>query len=122
MKTNRQRLTEAVDAGLRLGGGAVAIESLSGIQDSTKVESPKSSETKPGTVIPYSEEFACPTHGAFLPEMSPRIFSFNNPLGACPGCQGLGVQRSFSEELIIDSQLSVEDGCVTPFRLSMHSN
>ncbi len=121
-KTNRQRLTEAVDAGLRLGGGAVAIESLSGIQDSTKVESPKSSETEPGTVIPYSEEFACPTHGAFLPEMSPRIFSFNNPLGACPGCQGLGVQRSFSEELIIDSQLSVEDGCVTPFRLSMHSN
>ncbi len=121
-KTNRQRLTEAVDAGLRLGGGAVAIESLSGIQDSTKVESPKSSETEPGTVTPYSEEFACPTHGAFLPEMSPRIFSFNNPLGACPGCQGLGVQRSFSEELIIDSQLSVEEGCVTPFRLSMHSN
>jgi len=121
-KTNRQRLTEAVDSGLRLGGGAIAIESLESPSPEINIESTQSRETTQGSTIPYSEEFACPTHGSFLPEMSPRIFSFNNPLGACPSCQGLGVQRSFSTELLLDSTLSVEQNFVTPFRLSMHSN
>jgi len=121
-KTNRQRLTEAVDSGLRLGGGAIAIESIESPQKGAEIESPHSKNTKAGTTIPYSEEFACPTHGSFLPEMSPRIFSFNNPLGACPSCQGLGVQRSFTTDLLLDSTLSVEQNFVTPFRLSMHSN
>ncbi len=121
-KTNRQRLTEAVESGLRLGGGAIAIESLESPNESAEIESPHSKDTKAGTTKPYSEEFACPTHGSFLPEMSPRIFSFNNPLGACPTCQGLGVQRSFTVDLLIDSTLSVEQNFVTPFRLSMHSN
>ena len=48
-----------------------------------------------------------PWHGAFLPEMSPRVFSFNNPLGACPNCQGLGVQESFPE-LVIDKTLQLK--------------
>jgi len=121
-KTNRQRLTEGVDSGLRLGGGAIAIESLESPQKNAVIESPNSKDTKAGSTIPYSEEFACPTHGSFLPEMSPRIFSFNNPLGACPTCQGLGVQRSFTVDLLIDSTLSVEQNFVTPFRISMHSN
>ena len=121
-RTNRQRLTESVESGLRLGAGAIAIESLEEPKKDIEVESTHSREVIAGTIIPYSEEFACPTHGAFLPEMSPRIFSFNNPLGACPTCQGLGVQRSFSIDLLLDSTLSVEQNFVNPFRLSMHSN
>ena len=121
-RANRQRLTEAVEAGLRLGAGAVAIESL-------KAPKPKKSDdseemrfqTEEGETIAYSEEFACPEHGAFLPEMSPRVFSFNNPLGACPSCQGLGVQRNFSPDLVIDRLATVEEGCIRPFRRSMMS-
>jgi len=121
-KSNRQRLTEAIEAGLRLGGGTVACESTSRPEKFEEIsEGSISSNTKEGTIIPYSEEFACPTHGSFMPEMSPRIFSFNNPLGACPDCQGLGVNRSFSYDLVIDTSRSIEEGCIRPFQSSMMS-
>ena len=121
-RENRQRLTEAIDAGLRLGGGIVAVESIQ--QPITNIQNNRNaskSNIKKGEIIAYSEEFACPEHGSFLPEMSPRVFSFNNPLGACPSCQGLGVQRTFSAELIIDKTSTVEEGCIIPFRRSMMS-
>ena len=121
-RANRQRLTEAIESGLHLGGGTIAIESLDKPKSGTKINRNEQAEkTEKGQVIPYSEEFACPEHGAFLPEMSPRVFSFNNPLGACPNCQGLGVQREFSPDLVIDRTTSVEDGCIRPFRSSMMS-
>ena len=121
-RANRQRLTEAVEAGLRLGAGAVAIESLKAPKPRKSDDSEEMRfQTEEGETIAYSEEFACPEHGAFLPEMSPRVFSFNNPLGACPSCQGLGVQRNFSPDLVIDRLASVEEGCIRPFRRSMMS-
>ena len=119
--TNRQRLTEAVEAGLRLGAGSVAVESLSSPKPGDDNSDEQRFRTQEGEIIAYSEEFACPTHGAFLPEMSPRVFSFNNPLGACATCQGLGVQRTFSPELVIDRTATVEEGCIRPFRRSMMS-
>ena len=119
--TNRQRLTEAVEAGLRLGAGSVAVESLSSPKPGDDNSDEQRFRTQEGEIIAYSEEFACPTHGAFLPEMSPRVFSFNNPLGACATCQGLGVQRTFSPELVIDRNATVEEGCIRPFRRSMMS-
>ena len=119
--TNRQRLTEAVEAGLRLGAGSVAVESLSAPKPGDDNMDEQRFRTEEGEVIAYSEEFACPEHGAFLPEMSPRVFSFNNPLGACPTCQGLGVQRSFSPELVIDRTATVGEGCIRPFKRSMMS-
>ena len=119
--TNRQRLTEAVEAGLRLGAGSVAVESLSSPKPGDDNLDEQRFRTQEGEIIAYSEEFACPTHGAFLPEMSPRVFSFNNPLGACATCQGLGVQRTFSPELVIDRTATVEEGCIRPFRRSMMS-
>ena len=121
-RENRQRLTEAIDAGLRLGGGIVAVESIQ--QPTNNIQNNRNNSNfhfKKGEIIAYSEEFACPEHGSFLPEMSPRVFSFNNPLGACPSCQGLGVQRTFSAELIIDKTSTVEEGCIIPFRRSMMS-
>ena len=104
-KENRQRLTEAIETALKFGGGSVGIEDL------------ESEDIKT-----YSEEFACPDHGAFLPEMSPRIFSFNSPLGACPDCQGLGVQKKLSLDLVVDENLSIADGCIRPFQRSMSSS
>ena len=118
---NRQRLTEGVEAGLRLGAGSVAVESLSAPKPGEDNAEEQRFRTQEGEVIAYSEEFACPTHGAFLPEMSPRVFSFNNPLGACPTCQGLGVERSFSHDLVIDRTATVGEGCIRPFRRSMMS-
>mgnify|MGYP001360457397 CR=1 FL=1 len=121
-RSNRQRLTEAVDSGIRLGGGTVAIESISGCKDPSSVaKGSMARETKEGVTIPYSEEFACPTHGSFMPEMTPRVFSFNNPLGACPGCQGIGVDRAFSPQLVIDGSRAVDEGCFRPFNTSMMS-
>ena len=121
-RANRQRLTESIESALNLGGGSLAVESFEAPKPNTTLsEGSKANSTLPGTVTPYSEEFACPTHGAFLPEMSPRIFSFNNPLGACPDCQGLGVQRRFSHDLCIDERATIDDGCVYPFRRSMMS-
>ena len=118
---NRQRLTEAIESGLRLGAGSVAVESLSAPKPGDDNSEEQRFRTEEGDVIAYSEEFACPTHGAFLPEMSPRVFSFNNPLGACPTCQGLGVERSFSHDLVIDRTATVGEGCIRPFRRSMMS-
>lgn len=118
----KQRLTEAVAEGMRLGGGAVAIESLEApiAQDDEDAKGQRF-QTQIGESIAYTEEFACPEHGSFLPEVSPRVFSFNNPLGACPACQGLGVQREFSPDLVIDRLATVEEGCIRPFRSSMMS-
>ena len=103
-KSERQRLTEAVEDGLRLGNSLITVE-----------------EDESGQEFPFSEEFACPEHGAFITEMSPRVFSFNSPIGACPQCQGLGVMREFSEDLLINSERSIEEGAVVPFASSMMS-
>jgi len=106
MKTkrdNRQRLTEAVETALKLGAGTIAVESLD----------------EENTLHTWSEEFACPDHGAFMPELSSRVFSFNSPLGACSSCQGLGIQRSFNKDLIVDWDSTISEGCIKPWRQSM---
>ena len=116
----RQRLTEAVEGALRLGGGTVAIESMEAPpEDAELSEGTRAHFTKVGETVAWSEDFACPDHGAFMPELSPRVFSFNSPLGACNVCQGLGVERQFNTELIIDGTLTVSNGCVRPWRQSM---
>ncbi len=119
-RDRKQRLTEAVESALRLGGGTLAVESLEQPPEgSVKTKNSRSHETEQGQTIAWSEDFACPDHGAFMPELSPRVFSFNSPLGACGTCQGLGVQRQFNTELIVDHSLSVANGCVVPWRQSM---
>ena len=120
--SNRQRLTEAVEQALRIGGGAVAIESLASAKKSIKLsQGSVAGETEEGVVEAYSETFACPQHGAFMTEMSPRIFSFNSPLGACPTCQGLGVTRNYSLELMLTPERSIEEGCIKPFQSSINA-
>ena len=114
-KDKRQRLTEAVENAIRFGGGTVAVESIK----APKEKQHNAPNIEVGETKAWSEDFACPLHGSFMPELSPRVFSFNSPLGACPACQGLGVQRQFNNELIIDHNLSISQGCVNPWRQSM---
>ncbi|MCL7464754.1 excinuclease ABC subunit UvrA [Phaeovulum sp. NW3] len=67
-------------------------------------------------VITFSEKFACPVSGFTIPEIEPRLFSFNAPLGACPVCDGLGVELFFDERLVVpDVSLSVAAGALAPW-------
>ncbi len=67
----------------------------------------------------FSSKFACPVSGFTIEEIEPRLFSFNNPFGACPTCDGLGVKMLFDPALIVpDEELSVEDGAVAPWSSS----
>ena len=64
----------------------------------------------------FSENLLCPEHGIGLPELEPRIFSFNSPHGACPRCTGLGSQQEIDPELVIpDPTLSIGEGAIAPF-------
>ncbi|OLP17334.1 excinuclease ABC subunit A [Leptolyngbya sp. 'hensonii'] len=73
------------------GGEYAAAESLKG----------KGKNSKSGQELVFSENFACPEHGAVMEELSPRLFSFNSPYGACPNCHGLGSHRTFAPDLVI---------------------
>ncbi len=64
----------------------------------------------------YSENYACPVCGFTLPELEPRLFSFNNPLGACPDCHGLGYKLHIDRSLIIDEDRSLKNGAIVPYR------
>ncbi|MCA0960839.1 excinuclease ABC subunit UvrA [Salipiger bermudensis] len=67
--------------------------------------------------ITFSENFACPVSGFTIPEIEPRLFSFNAPFGACPECDGLGVELFFDERLVVpDATLKVSDGAIAPWR------
>lgn len=67
--------------------------------------------------ITFSENFACPVSGFTIPEIEPRLFSFNAPFGACPECDGLGKELFFDERLVVpDQNLKVYDGALAPWR------
>ncbi len=99
----RGRIAESVEAALRLGEGLVIV---SVEQDGKWVDHL------------YSEHYACPVHPEVsLPELEPRLFSFNSPHGACPDCHGLGTVLEFDPELVApDDTLSLENGAIEPWR------
>ncbi|MBW4421667.1 MAG: excinuclease ABC subunit UvrA [Myxacorys californica WJT36-NPBG1] len=84
-----ERLTDSLTTCLRHSTGIAVIDIMA------ETESEKIPE------LVFSENFACPEHGAVMEELSPRLFSFNSPYGACPNCHGLGSHRTFSPELIV---------------------
>lgn len=94
---SRTRLNEAIEAATKLSKGKVVVEILG--------------ENKKEIV--FSENFACPYCEFSLPEIEPRIFSFNAPFGACPDCKGLGIKLRIDEDLVIpDKNLSINEGCI----------
>src|SRR6266542_3412621 len=75
-----------------------------------------------GKELLFSENFACPDHGVSLPELQPRIFSFNSPHGACPRCTGLGSQQEIDPDLLVpDGSVSISDGALVPWSVGNSS-
>ena len=69
--------------------------------------------------IVFSEKFACPVSGFTIPEIEPRLFSFNNPYGACPVCDGLGAERTVDAALVVpDDTLSLRENAIAPWGTS----
>jgi len=98
--SNQKRLNESVETALRYGNGTVEV-----LVDKAKA--------KP---IVYSEKFACADCGISLDEITPRIFSFNSPYGACKTCSGLGDKLEFDPDLIIpDKSLTIAEGAIAPW-------
>ena len=89
----RRRLADSVETATTLSGGLLSVDVVGGEE------------------LTFSQNYACPEHGATIDELSPRMFSFNNPFGACPKCTGLGVFKSLDPELIFkDKNLSIREG------------
>jgi excinuclease ABC subunit A len=97
------RLADSVETGLNLADGLLFAE---------KADTGKSA---PERVI-FSARFACPVSGFTIDEIEPRLFSFNNPFGACPACDGLGTTLFFDPELVVpDESLSLREGAIAPW-------
>jgi excinuclease ABC subunit A len=101
----RKRLADSVETAVALADGILEIETL-----------PRDAEPE---VFTYSERFACLHCGISMPELEPRIFSFNSPHGACPRCTGLGSQMEIDPELVVpDPSLSIGEGAILPWSSS----
>jgi len=99
----RKRLADSIETAVALADGMVEVETV-----------PKG-ETEPVVTL-YSEKFACPDHGPVIPELEPRIFSFNSPHGACDRCTGLGSQMEIDPLMVVpDPSLSLGEGALAPW-------
>src|SRR3954453_4088983 len=101
----RQRLTDSVELALKLAEGIVKISPV--VFDDKGVDA--------GDML-FSDKFACITCGVSYPEITPRMFSFNNPQGACPVCDGIGAKLFFDPDLIVpNEELSLREGAIDPW-------
>ncbi len=95
----RSRLVESLETALNYGNGLIHV-----LQPDT------------GKIDAFSEQFACAECGINLPEINPRIFSFNNPQGACSGCSGLGIRQEIDENMIFPNpKLTIAEGGIGPW-------
>ncbi|MGJ5071946.1 excinuclease ABC subunit UvrA [Bradyrhizobium oligotrophicum] len=143
-----QRLAESFETALKLAEGLAVIEfadaapssSSPGRAEGARPGDPSSSKEMDGRVKPghdekkkvakihdksgperilFSEKFACPVSGFTIPEIEPRLFSFNNPYGACPECGGLGVEQHVDADLVIpDKDVTLRKGAIAPWAKS----
>ena len=91
----KSRLADSVELASKLAAGTVLVDIVDGEE------------------LIFSQNWACPIHGAGIDELSPRLFSFNNPFGACPKCAGLGFQMKVNPDLVIpNKKLSINQGAI----------
>ena len=109
--TDRTRLTDSVETALKLGEGSVIISEVKRVPVDGN-----GSLRDVTTDRVFSEHFACMRCQLSYSEIEPRTFSFNSPHGACPSCDGLGVQKEFDADLILDNDLSIAEGAVRPWQ------
>ncbi len=89
------RLTDSIETAVALSGGLVAVDVIGGEE------------------LQFSQSYACEEHGISIPELTPTMFSFNNPMGACPVCTGIGIFMKIDPRLIInDEEKSLLEGCI----------
>ncbi len=101
----KTRLAQSIETALKLSDGLLYVENLSNNEQTT-----------------YSSKFACPVSGFTIEEIEPRLFSFNNPQGACPKCAGLGASLYMDPELVVPNEnLSLANGAIAPWSVSSHS-
>ncbi|WP_137113670.1 excinuclease ABC subunit UvrA [Mesorhizobium sp. GR13] len=115
------RLADSLETALKLADGLAVAEFADKPlpAEETAGESANKSKNETHERILFSEKFACPVSGFTIPEIEPRLFSFNNPFGACPTCDGLGSQRAIDPQLIVpDDNISLRDGAVAPWAKS----
>jgi excinuclease ABC subunit A len=106
---DKSRMVDSVETALKLGKGIVMISSKS-----------KAKNSRPKDII-FSEHLACEECGISLPELEPRLFSFNSPFGACPSCQGLGDKLEVDPKLVIPNpNLTLAEGAVFPWAHASH--
>jgi len=120
-----RRLTDSIEAALKMGKGLVTL-SIDAPKDSelpdivqklAAQQAETSTVSQPGVHdLLFSESYSCPVCGYSLPELEPRMFSFNSPYGACPECTGLGTKTEFDPDLVApDHKKSLRDGGILPF-------
>ena len=104
----RSRLVDSLETALKLGKGIVIV---------AKGKEQRANEND----LVFSEHFACEECGVSLPELEPRLFSFNNPYGACPECTGLGEKLEVDPELVIpNKKLTISEGAIWPWSRASH--
>ena len=113
------RLADSLEQCLKLADGlAVAELADSGPANEDKKGAKIHDQSGPQRLI-FSERFACPVSGFTIPEIEPRLFSFNNPFGACPKCGGLGVEQHIDADLVIpDKNATLRRGAIAPWARS----
>ncbi len=112
------RLADSFETALKLADGlAIAEFTDKPLPPSqTSEEGTNKSKNETHERIIFSERFACPVSGFTIEEIEPRLFSFNNPFGACPTCDGLGTELKFEADLVVpDPSLSLRDGAIAPW-------
>ena len=102
----QERLADSLATCLRLADGIAEIDLLS--------TADAGENSQPSNIV-FSENFACPEHGAVIEELSPRLFSFNSPYGACPNCHGLGSHRTFAPELVVPDPTQPVYSAIAPW-------
>jgi len=112
-ETDRLRLTNDVEQALKLGNSELLVAIIKD-KGFSLPEIPKDMEDEL-----FSEKFACPVDNISLPEVEPRIFSFNTPHGACPTCNGLGILLTVEPDLVLNKHLSINQGGIMPFSTTL---
>ena len=115
------RLADSVETALKLADGLAVAEFADRPlpADQTGADAVNKSANETHERILFSEKFACPVSGFTIPEIEPRLFSFNNPFGACPACDGLGSQRIIDADLVVPADhVSLREGAIAPWAKS----
>jgi excinuclease ABC subunit A len=116
----KQRLAESFETALKLAEGLAVAELAEPVAATKSADEgmKRGTQDDPNRIL-FSEKFACPVSGFTIAEIEPRLFSFNSPHGACPECDGLGVEKQIDPDLVVpDPKKSLREGAIAPWSRS----